>query len=69
MGRMLDTLDAFGAAMREAEKHRKVLRQNFGLTDAEIGRMTLARRPKPRSVFGQYADAVLAAKKRMQSYV
>ncbi len=69
MGRMAIELDAFGAAMREAEKHRRVLRQRYGLTDRQIGSMVLARQPKSQSVFGAYEQAVFAAKKRMASNV
>ena len=64
MGVMVETLDAFGRAMAEAEKHRKILRQRFGLTDHQIGAMTLARR-KPRTM-NNFTSAVLAARLRME---
>jgi hypothetical protein len=63
MSVMVETLDAFGRAMMEAERHRKILRQRFGLTDQQIGMMTLARR-KPSTMSG-YKKAVLAAKLKM----
>lgn len=65
MAVMVETLDAFGRAMAEAEKHRKTLRQRFGLTDHQIGTMTLARR-KRGSVVSDYKAAVFAAKLRME---
>jgi hypothetical protein len=65
MGVMVETLDAFGRAMAEAEKHRKILRKRFGLTDQQIGAMTLARR-KP-STMSRFSSAVLAAKRRMEN--
>ena len=61
--RMIQTLEAFGVAMAEAERHRKTLRQNFGLTDQQIGMMVLARRPK--KAVNDYTAAVLAAKQRL----
>jgi hypothetical protein len=33
MSIMVETLNAFGAAMAEAEKHRTILKKRFGLTD------------------------------------
>jgi hypothetical protein len=65
MSVMVEALDAFGAAMAEAEKHRKILRQRCGLTDHQIGMLTLARRK--RSVMGDYTAAVLTAKRRLAS--
>jgi hypothetical protein len=65
MGVMVETLDKFGAAMAEAEKHRTILRKRFGLTDHQIGAMTLARR-KP-SGMSNYQSAVLAARLRMEN--
>jgi len=64
---MIDALDAFDKAMQIAERHRSTLKQTYGLTDAQIGMMTLARRRKPRSAIGQFAAATLAAQQRMQS--
>jgi hypothetical protein len=66
-GVMVEALDAFGAAMAEAEKHRTILRKNFGLNDQQIGLMTLARRRRKRSVMGDYGNAVLAAKMRLEN--
>jgi hypothetical protein len=66
MNVMIEALDAFGAAMVEAEKHRKILRQRFGLTDLQIGTLTLARR-KRRSPMSDYTAAVLAAKRRLKN--
>lgn len=63
---MLDALDAFDKAMQIAERHRSTLKQTYGLTDAQIGMMTLARRRKPRSTMGQFAAATLAAKQRLE---
>jgi len=63
MGVMVEELDAFGRAMVEAERHRTILRKRFGLTDQQIGAMTLARRK--RSAMSEYKAAVLAAKRRM----
>jgi hypothetical protein len=61
---MVQALDAFGSAMAEAEKHRKILRQKFGLSDHQIGTLTLSRRPK-RTMMNDYAAAVLAAKQKL----
>jgi hypothetical protein len=66
MSIMIEALDAFGAAMAEAEKHRKILRQRYGLTDHQIGTLTLARR-KRSSVMSDYKAAVLAAKRRLEN--
>lgn len=63
--RMAQTLDDFGAAMAEAERHRKTLRQKFGLTDQQIGLMVLARRPK--KIMSDYTAAVIAAKQRLEA--
>ena len=49
---MTDELDAFDRAMRVAEIHRRSLRVKFGLSDAQIGQLTLARRRTPRSAMG-----------------
>jgi len=65
MGVMVETLDKFAVAMAEAEKHRTILRKRFGLTDHQIGTMTLARR-KP-STMNKFASAVLAARLKMES--
>jgi len=64
-GVMVKTLDAFGRAIAEAEKHRTILRKRFGLTDHQIGTMTLARRK--RSVMSDYKAAVLAAKLKLEN--
>jgi hypothetical protein len=64
MSIMVEALDAFGAAMAEAEKYRKILRQRCGLTDHQIGTLTLARR-KRSSPMSDYTAAVLAAKQRL----
>lgn len=64
MGVMVEALDAFGRAMVEAERHRAILRKRFGLTDQQIGMMTLARRE--RSPMSEYKKAVLAAKRRLE---
>jgi hypothetical protein len=64
MSIMVETLDKFAVAMAEAEKHRKILCQKCGLTDQQIGAMTLARR-KP-STMNKFASAVLAARLRME---
>jgi hypothetical protein len=64
-GVMLETLDAFGRAMAEAEKHRTILRKRFGLTDHQIGTMTLALR-KRGSVMDDYKAAVIAAKRKLE---
>jgi hypothetical protein len=64
MSVMVEALDAFGAAMAEAEKHRKTLRQRFGLSDQQIGMLTLARR-KRSSPMSDYTAAVLVAKRRL----
>jgi hypothetical protein len=66
MGVMVETLDAFGRAMAEAEKHRTILRKRFGLTDQQIGMMVLAQRRK-RGVMGDYKAAVLAAMQKMEN--
>jgi hypothetical protein len=66
MGKMTDELDAFDRAMRVAETHRRCLRDRYGLSDAQIGQLTLARRRTPRSVMGQYAAAVVTAKRRLE---
>jgi hypothetical protein len=66
MSLMVETLDAFGRAMAEAEKHRRRLRDTFGLSDHQIGTMTLARRKTPRSAMSQYAAAVLDAKRKLE---
>jgi hypothetical protein len=66
MSIMVETLNAFGAAMAEAEKHRTILKKRFGLTDQQIGMMTLAQRRK-RSVMSDYKAAVLAAKRRLEN--
>lgn len=66
MSQMVQTLDAFSRAMSEAEKHRRCLRETFGLTDYQIGTMTLARRKTPRSAMSQYAAAVLTAKRKLE---
>jgi len=64
-GVMLETLDAFGRAMAQAEKHRTILRKRFGLTDDQIGTMTLALR-KRGSVMDDYKAAVIAAKRKLE---
>jgi hypothetical protein len=67
MGIMIETLDAFGAAMREAEKYRKILRQRFGLTDYQIGTMVQGRgATKSRNYLSDYGKAVIAAKRRLE---
>jgi len=67
MSIMLEALDAFGAAMAEAEKHRTTLKKRFGLDDRTIGTLTLARR-KRSSPMSEYKKAVLAAAKlRLES--
>ena len=65
MGIMVEELDAFGRAMEIAERHRTILRKRFGLTDQQIGMMTIARRK--RSAMSEYARAVLAARQRMRN--
>lgn len=65
MGVMVETLNKFAVAMAEAEKHRRILRKRFGLSDYQIGTMTLARR-KP-STMNKFASAVLAARLRMEN--
>jgi hypothetical protein len=65
MGIMVEELDAFGRAMEIAERHRTILRKRFGLTDQQIGMMTIARRK--RSAMSEYATAVLAARRRMRN--
>lgn len=64
MAVMIEELQAFANAMDVAEKHRKVLRERYGLTDFQIGTLTLARR-KRSNVFGDFRAAVIAAKMRM----
>jgi hypothetical protein len=64
-GVMIKELDAFALAMAVAEKHRAILRTRFGLTDQQIGMMTVARR-KPRNVMSDFAVATLAAKTRLE---
>jgi len=65
MAVMIEALDAFGAAMAEAEKHRTILRKRFGLDDQQIRMMTMARRK--RNGMSDYKAAVLAAKQRLES--
>ena len=64
-GVMVTTLNAFGAAMAQAEKHRAILRKKFGLTDHQIGMMTLALR-KRGTVMDDYKAAVIAAKRKLE---
>jgi len=64
-GVMIKTLDEFGRAVAEAEKHRAILRKRFGLTDHQIGMMTMARR-KPRNAMSDFAAATLAAKTKLE---
>lgn len=60
------SIASFSAAMVEAEKHRAVLRQRYGLTDQQIGMMTLAHRgPKSRHPYAEYAKAVHAAQRKL----
>jgi hypothetical protein len=62
---MVAELNAFADAIAEAEKHRAILRNRFGLSDRQIGMMTLARR-KPRNVMSAFAAATLAAKLKLE---
>ena len=64
-GVLVKTLDAFGRAIAEAEKHRTILRKRFGLTDHQIGTMTLARRK--RSVMSDFKAALVAAKLKLEN--
>lgn len=66
MNRLAVALDNFDQAMRVAERHRGMLKKVYGLTDQQIGQMTLARRRKPRGAIGQFAAVTLAAKQRKQ---
>ena len=63
-GRMVETLRRFDVTMARAEKHRKILRDKYGMTDFQIGNAVLAQR-KPRGPYHQLAAAVLAAKTKL----
>ncbi len=63
---MVTELNAFADAIAEAEKHRAILRQRFGLTDHQIGSMVIARR-EPRTMTSDYVVAVLAAKTKLEA--
>jgi hypothetical protein len=62
---MVAELNAFADAIAEAERHRAILHNRFGLSDRQIGMMTLARR-KPRNVMSDFAAATLAAKLKLE---
>jgi hypothetical protein len=68
MGTMTQALDEFAAASRKAVRHRKLLRQKFGLTDEQIGWMVRGRSAtKSLNYLSDYTAAVIAAKKRLDN--
>ena len=56
-------IDRFGAAMAEAERHRTILRNRYGLSDRQIGLFTLHR--QRRSPMQQLAAATNIARQRL----
>lgn len=58
-------LDQFAKAVTEAERHRRVLQQRFGLTNKQIGLFVMER--QRRTPLQQLAQATLAAKQRLQA--